>query len=335
MSARTRLRREGGQIGRGTLRTRILLEGISRRGRFITIIDPTRSSLRDHSDPGATPVPANPRSNPPNPSTGAQMLTFTDRAHEMVRTYMEESEGELTALRISSGDATPGSPSWELALVADDEWDATDVEFQTGELTVLVERDVADLLQGATVDYVERGGQVGFQVDTRPGAADGAADGPAGSVPAATATVPGAAESGGRSSGEDLPAGSPAAQGRNDPSPFGGTSAPQAPPPTEAERIEIEDPPEGPMADRIRELLDERINPAVAMHGGHIGLAEVKEGEIFIVMSGGCQGCALSRMTLKQGVERMIRQEIPEVSAVHDVTDHAQGDNPYYDAPIS
>lgn len=259
------------------------------------------------------------------------MLTFTDRARKMVRTYIEESEGELTALRISSGDATPGSPSWELALIADDEWDATDVEFQTGELTVLVERDVADLLQGATVDYVERGGQVGFQVDTRPGAADG----PAGSVPAATTTVPGSAASGEKSSDGDLPAGSPAAQGGDEPSPFGGASAPQAPPPTEAERIEIEDPPQGPMADRIRELLEERINPAVAMHGGHIGLADVKDGEIFIVMSGGCQGCALSRMTLKQGVERMIRQEIPEVSAVHDVTNHAKGDNPYYEAPIS
>lgn len=261
------------------------------------------------------------------------MLTFTDRAREMVRTYMEESEGELTALRISSGDATPGSPSWELALVADDEWGATDVEVEVADLTVLVERDVADLLNGATVDYVERGGQVGFQVDTRPGSAQG----PPGSVPAATTPTAGPA------SDESLPEGSPAAQGAEesrsgqgsgDVSPFGGSPAPHAPPPTESERIEIENPPEGPMADRVRKLLEARINPAVAMHGGHIGLADVKDGEIFIVMSGGCQGCALSRMTLKQGVERMIRQELPEVTAVHDVTDHAKGDNPYYEAPI-
>lgn len=254
------------------------------------------------------------------------MLTFTDRAQEMVRTYMEESEGELTALRISSGDATPGSPSWELALVADDEWGATDVEVQTSDLTVLIERDVADLLEGATVDYVERGGQVGFQVDIRPGAGRA----PAGSVPAATEPAGGP----GSASAEDLPEGSPAAQGSEDASPFGGTSTPQAPPPTEDERIEIENPPEGPMADRVRELLESRINPAVAMHGGHIGLADIQDSEIFIVMSGGCQGCALSRMTLKQGVERMIRQELPEVTAVHDVTNHAKGDNPYYEAPI-
>lgn len=223
------------------------------------------------------------------------MLTFTDRASTMLKSYLEESEGELTALRITSGDALPGSPAWELALVSDDEWDATDVEVESDGITVLVERDVADLLEGAVVDYVERGGQVGFQVDTRP-AAD--AEAPEGSVPFETA------------------------------------SAPQAPPPTEEERIEIPDPPQGPLADRVRELLDQRINPAVSMHGGHIGLADVKDEEIYIVMSGGCQGCALSRMTLKQGVERMIRQELPEVKGVHDVTDHAKGDNPFYEAPI-
>ena len=247
----------------------------------------------------------------------------------MVRTYMDQSEDELTALRIASGDATPGTPSWELTLVADDEWKATDVEVDAQGLTVLVERDVAGLLEGATIDYVERAGEAGFQIETTvPGAPAG---GPEGSVPAGA--TPSAGPAG---PGETPPAGSPAARGSDEAegSPFGTGSAPHAPAPTEDERIEIPDPPEGPVADRIREILDERINPAVAMHGGHIGLADVKDGEIHIVMSGGCQGCALSRMTLKQGVERMIRQELPEVKAVHDVTDHAKGEDPYYEAPI-
>ncbi len=257
------------------------------------------------------------------------MLTLTDRAREMVRAYMDQSEGDLTALRISSGDATPGTPSWELTLVADDEWSATDVEVEAEELTVLVEREIAGLLEGATVDYVERGGEAGFQINT-------VATPPAGGSPAdsvAAGTTPVAGDGG----AESAPEGSPAASGDEaEGSPFGAAGdAPHAPPPTEEERIPISDPPEGPMADRVRELLDARINPAVAMHGGHIGLADIEEGEIFIVMSGGCQGCALSRMTLKQGVERMIRQELPEVKAVHDVTDHEKGDNPYYDAPIS
>lgn len=255
------------------------------------------------------------------------MLTFTDRAREMVRSYMDRSDAELTALRIGSGDATPGSPSWELTLVVDEEWNATDVEVDADGFTVLLERDVAGLLEGATIDYVERAGQAGFQINTVAPAPE--AEGPTGSVVAGTTpTATEDAETG------SVPEGSPAASEEADGSPFGGGSAPHAPAPTEEERIEITDPPEGPMAERVRELLDSRINPAVAMHGGHIGLADVKEGEIYIVMSGGCQGCALSRMTLKQGVERMIRQELPEVKAVHDVTDHEKGDNPYYEAPI-
>lgn len=222
------------------------------------------------------------------------MLTLTDRARKMVRKFMEESEDELTALRIESGDATPGSASWALTLVADEEWKASDVEVDADGLTVLVARDVANLLEGATIDYVKREHEEGFQVNTL----------------------------------APPPASPP------DVSPFGGGDLPHRPAPTEDERIEIEDPPQGPLADRIRELLETRINPAVSMHGGHIGLADVEDGEVFIVMSGGCQGCALSRMTLKQGVERMIRQEVPEVTGVHDVTDHEKGENPYYDAPI-
>ena len=90
------------------------------------------------------------------------------------------------------------------------------------------------------------------------------------------------------------------------------------------------DAPKGPLADRVRDILDTQINPAVAAHGGEIVLAGVKETEIFIIMGGGCQGCALSRMTLRQGVERMIRQAVPEVTVIHDVTDHDLGEDPYY-----
>jgi Fe-S cluster biogenesis protein NfuA len=57
---------------------------------------------------------------------------------------------------------------------------------------------------------------------------------------------------------------------------------------------------------------------------------DVKDTEIYLEMSGGCQGCAMSRLTLRQGVERMLRQAVPEITAVHDVTDHAGGDNPYF-----
>lgn len=83
---------------------------------------------------------------------------------------------------------------------------------------------------------------------------------------------------------------------------------------------------------RVEALLDERVNPAVAAHGGVIELLDVKGTELFIHMGGGCQGCAQSQATLRNGVERMIRDAVPEVTAIYDTTDHAAGTNPYYRA---
>lgn len=88
--------------------------------------------------------------------------------------------------------------------------------------------------------------------------------------------------------------------------------------------------PDGELADRVRAVIEERINPGVATHGGAITLVDVKGDVAYIEMSGGCQGCAMSRLTLRQGVERMIREAVPEIQAVHDATDHASGENPYY-----
>lgn len=81
---------------------------------------------------------------------------------------------------------------------------------------------------------------------------------------------------------------------------------------------------------KVQELLDGGINPAVAGHGGYIELLDVKENTAYIRMSGGCQGCGMADVTLKAGIERMIFEEIPEITQVLDVTDHAAGSNPYY-----
>ncbi|HEX7117695.1 MAG TPA: NifU family protein [Longimicrobiales bacterium] len=88
--------------------------------------------------------------------------------------------------------------------------------------------------------------------------------------------------------------------------------------------------PAGELAERVRAVIEERINPGVATHGGRIDLVDVRGDVAYIEMSGGCQGCAMSRLTLRQGVERMIREAVPEIAAVHDVTDHARGESPYY-----
>jgi Fe-S cluster biogenesis protein NfuA len=81
---------------------------------------------------------------------------------------------------------------------------------------------------------------------------------------------------------------------------------------------------------RVQNILDHEINPAVAAHGGWVELIDVKKNEVFIRMGGGCVGCGMADVTLKQGVERSIRMAIPEVGAILDTTDHASGRNPYY-----
>lgn len=87
---------------------------------------------------------------------------------------------------------------------------------------------------------------------------------------------------------------------------------------------------ENPKAQKIQELIDERINPAVAAHGGQIELLNVEDDAIYIHMGGGCQGCGMANVTLKHGIEAMIQEVFPEIKKVVDTTDHASGDNPYY-----
>ena len=82
--------------------------------------------------------------------------------------------------------------------------------------------------------------------------------------------------------------------------------------------------------ERVQSILDQEINPAVAAHGGWVELIDVRKNEVFIRMGGGCVGCGMADVTLKQGVEKSIRQSVPEVGAILDTTDHASGRNPYY-----
>ncbi len=87
---------------------------------------------------------------------------------------------------------------------------------------------------------------------------------------------------------------------------------------------------DNPKAQKIQELIDERINPAVAAHGGQIELLNVEDDAIYIHMGGGCQGCGMANATLKHGIEAMIQEVFPEIKQVIDTTDHAAGTNPYY-----
>lgn len=192
-------------------------------------------------------------------------LNITERAQDVVRSFMEQSEGDGMALRIGAQAGGIGGTRYELTLVGAGDREEDDVQVDMGDFLVFVSGDSVETLEGATVDYVERVNESGFEV---------------------------------------------------------------RPAPAKAPRVEGEV--TGELATKVKEVLNAQVNPAVSAHGGEIVLVDVKGTEIFIEMAGGCQGCALSRMTLKQGVERMVRQAVPEITAVHDVTDHTSGDNPFY-----
>jgi Fe/S biogenesis protein NfuA len=87
---------------------------------------------------------------------------------------------------------------------------------------------------------------------------------------------------------------------------------------------------EGPLAARIIEVIETKVNPSIASHGGYATLLSVDNDTVFITMGGGCQGCASSKATLKQGIEVAIKQAAPEILHVIDMTDHTSGSNPYY-----
>jgi len=85
-----------------------------------------------------------------------------------------------------------------------------------------------------------------------------------------------------------------------------------------------------PFAARVVSVLDEQVNPSIASHGGRADLVAVEERSVYLRLSGGCQGCGMAKATLSQGIEVILREAIPEIADVVDVTDHADGTNPYY-----
>ncbi len=88
----------------------------------------------------------------------------------------------------------------------------------------------------------------------------------------------------------------------------------------------------GSVAQMVIAVLEEEINPSIAAHGGHADLVAVEEDVAYLRLSGGCQGCGMAAVTLSQGIEVAIFEGVPEIKHVVDVTDHASGNNPYFEA---
>ena len=109
---------------------------------------------------------------------------------------------------------------------------------------------------------------------------------------------------------------------------------PNHPPAPQASPTMTGPPPDlsGDVAQRVIQVLDAQINPSIASHGGRADLVAVEDGAAYLRLSGGCAGCGMAAVTLSQGIEVALKQSVPEIVRIVDVTDHASGTNPYYEA---
>ena len=87
----------------------------------------------------------------------------------------------------------------------------------------------------------------------------------------------------------------------------------------------------GDVAQQLIQVLEQQINPAIAAHGGSAELVAVDESTAYLRLGGGCVGCGMVSVTLRQGIEVALREAVPVITRVIDVTDHASGTNPYYE----
>ena len=90
-----------------------------------------------------------------------------------------------------------------------------------------------------------------------------------------------------------------------------------------------------PVAAEVARVIEQEINPAVAMHGGWVGLMGVEDGVAFLEMGGGCQGCGMARVTLREGIEVRLKEAVPAIREIVDVTDHTSGSSPFYAAGVA
>ena len=109
----------------------------------------------------------------------------------------------------------------------------------------------------------------------------------------------------------------------------GGQAVAPAPKPAAGDGPAVND---DALYERVAQVFDEQVNPMVARHGGRVELIDVQEGVVMLRMGGGCQGCGMADVTLRQGIEGMLGQLVPEVRGIVDITDHTSGSNPYFQA---
>lgn len=186
------------------------------------------------------------------------MITITDTAKGKILELLTAEKKEGVALRFGVKGRGAGGFQYRLAFAGPADRAADDMVVDLGAFQVWIDPKSAPSLQGVTIDYVERPGESGFQIDN--------------------------------------------------------------PNPLWSDALSMS----------VQRLFDEEINPAVAMHGGFVTLLDVQDGVVYVQLGGGCQGCGMADVTLKQGIEARLREVVPEIREVVDTTDHAGGSNPYY-----
>ena len=186
------------------------------------------------------------------------MLEITDKAKEMLQSFVEQADDESMALKVEIVGRGPKGFQYDLQLIGKSDALDDDVESEVDGLVVFVSANSAPYLKGTILDYKETLMGGGFSLEN--------------------------------------------------PNP-----------------LWMDD-----LSKAVAEVISEKVNPVVASHGGHVDLIGIDDGKAVIAFGGGCQGCGMVDVTLRQGVEVMITEGVPGVSGVIDITDHAAGTNPFY-----
>jgi Fe/S biogenesis protein NfuA len=224
---------------------------------------------------------------------GEAVLEISERARAaVVEARAGQPEAERLALWLEVTGVSGPEYTYELYLLSLDEAEQGDVVQLHDDLATVVPEDSVDKVRGASIDLSEDSGQRGW-VLSNPNRPP--LSGPLMGIRPLSSPRPG-----------------------ESPSPAVGSR-----PPAHLS---------GDVAERVAQVLEQQINPMIAAHGGRADLVAVEEGAAYLRLSGGCQGCGMASVTLTQGVEVAIKEAVPEITSVVDVTDHASGANPYFES---
>ena len=200
-----------------------------------------------------------------NISNDGVFLGFSESASSRLKEALDGND-EKTGLRISARAAGPEQFSYNMKLIGSNERVAEDIVLENDGFVICLDPLSAESLDGASIDFVETEGEIGFKFDN----------------------------------------------------------------PNKPRSVSPSSELEGSMEEKVKQILESDLNPALASHGGWINLVKVEDNRVYVTLAGGCQGCGMANMTIKNGVEARLKELIPEIEEVIDVTDHGSGTNPRY-----